>query len=75
MKKKSRVLTAVLEVCLAVTMMPMFSFAAETDGNAGLNDDITVIYSSDINGGVDTNIGLAGMAAYVNEMKTKSRYV
>lgn len=75
MKKKSRVLTAVLAVCLAVTMMPMFSFAAETDGNAGLNDDITVIYSSDINGGVDTNIGLAGMAAYVNEMKTKSRYV
>lgn len=75
MKKKSRVLTAVLAVCLAVTMIPMFSFAAETDGNAGLNDDITVIYSSDINGGVDTNIGLAGMAAYVNEMKTKSRYV
>ena len=56
-------------------MMPVISFAAETAGATGLNDNIVVLYSGDINGGVDANIGLAGMAAYANEMKTKSKYV
>ena len=75
MKKKSRILAAVLTVCLVITMMPVISFAAETAGATGLNDNIVVLYSGDINGGVDANIGLAGMAAYANEMKTKSKYV
>ena len=75
MKKKSRILAALLTVCLVITLMPVISFAAETAGTAGLNDNIVVLYSGDINGGVDANIGLAGMAAYANEMKTKSKYV
>ena len=74
MKRRSKILAAVLAVCLTVTMVPVISFAAET-GASGLNDNIAVLYSGDINGGVDSNIGLAGMAAYANEMKTKSRYV
>lgn len=75
MKKKSRILAAVLTACLVITMMPVISFAAETAGATGLNDNVVVLYSGDINGGVDANIGLAGMAAYANEMKTKSKYV
>ena len=75
MKKKSRILAALLAVCLVITMMPVISFAAETAGTTGLNDNVVVLYSGDINGGVDANIGLAGMAAYANEMKTKSKYV
>ena len=75
MKKKSRILAAVLTVCLVITMMPVISFAAGTAGATGLNDNVVVLYSGDINGGVDANIGLAGMAAYANEMKTKSKYV
>lgn len=74
MKRRSKILAAVLAVCLTVTMVPVISFAAET-GASGFNDNIAVLYSGDINGGVDSNIGLAGMAAYANEMKTKSRYV
>ena len=74
MKRRSKILAAVLAVCLTVTMVPVISFAAET-GASGLNDNIAVLYSGDINGGVDSNIGLAGMAAYAHEMKTKSRYV
>ena len=74
MKRRSKILAAVLAVCLTVTMVPVISFAAET-GASGLNDNIAALYSGDINGGVDSNIGLAGMAAYANEMKTKSRYV
>ena len=75
MKKKSRILAVLLTVCLVITLMPVISFAAETAGTAGLNDNVVVLYSGDINGGVDANIGLAGMAAYANEMKTKSKYV
>ncbi|MCI7618874.1 MAG: 5'-nucleotidase C-terminal domain-containing protein, partial [Firmicutes bacterium] len=75
MKKKSRILAAVLTVCLVTVMMPVISFAAETAGSSGLSDDIVVLYSSDINGGVDANIGLAGMTAYANEMKTRNKYV
>ena len=75
MKKKSRILAAVLTACLVITMMPVISFAAGTAGATGLNDNVVVLYSGDINGGVDANIGLAGMAAYANEMKTKSKYV
>ena len=75
MKKKSRILAALLTVCLVITLTPVISFAAETAGTTGLNDNVVVLYSGDINGGVDANIGLAGMAAYANEMKTKSKYV
>ena len=75
MKKKSRILAAVLTVCLVTVMMPVISFAAENAGASGLSDDIVVLYSSDINGGVDANISLAGMAAYANEMKTRNKYV
>lgn len=75
MKKKSRILAALLTVCLVITMMPVISFAAETAGTTGLNDNIVILYSGDINGSADANIGLAGMAAYANEMKTKSKYV
>ena len=74
MKRRSKILAAVLAVCLTVTMVPVISFAAET-GASGLNDNIAVLYSGDINGGVDSNIGLAGMAAYANEMKTKSTMI
>ena len=75
MKKKSRVLTAVIAVCLIAAMMPVGSFAAQTTAAAEQNDDIVVLYSGDINGAVDSNIGLAGMAAYANEKKSKSKYV
>ena len=68
MKKKSRILAALLTVCLVITLMPVISFAAESAGAAGPNNNIVVLYSGDINGGVDANIGLAGMADRVVEV-------
>ena len=44
MKRRSKILAAVLAVCLTVTMVPVISFAAET-GASGLNDNIAVLYS------------------------------
>lgn len=71
MKKKSKILTVALAICLAVTMIPVISFAAE----ASADKDIVILYSSDMNGGVDTNIAIAGMAAYANAMRSEGKYV
>lgn len=75
MKRKSRLLTVLLAVCLIAAVIPTASFAAGAGVTDGLDDDIVVLFSGDINGGVDANIGLAGMAAYANEMKIKHKYV
>ncbi len=71
MKRKSKILSVVLTVVMAVTMLPFMASAAETD----LSDNIVVLYSSDINGNISGNIGISGMVAYANEMKTTNKYV
>ncbi|MBQ4649700.1 MAG: bifunctional metallophosphatase/5'-nucleotidase [Firmicutes bacterium] len=71
MKKRNKILAAALALCLVFTMIPGLSFAAET----AAAKDIVVLYSSDINGSVDTNIGVAGMAAYANAMRAEGKYV
>ena len=71
MKKRNKVISMIIAVCLVVTMVPFMAYAAETE----LSDEIVVLYSSDINGGVAENLGVAGMAAYANEMKAGHKYV
>ena len=71
MKKRNKVVSIIIAVCLIVTMVPFMAYADETV----LSDEIVVLYSSDINGGVAENIGVAGMAAYANEMKATHKYV
>ncbi len=71
MKKRSKVVSMIIAVCMVMTMVPFMAYADTTD----LSDEIVVLYSSDINGGVAENIGVAGMAAYANEMKASHKYV
>ena len=71
MMKRTKLISMIIAVCLMVTMVPFAAYGAET----GLSDEIVVLYSSDINGGVAENLGVAGMAAYANEMKETHKYV
>lgn len=70
MRKKKAILSVLLALCLAATMMPMSAYAAEDVSN-----DIVVIYTGDMHGAVDSNITLAGLKAYANERQAKSRYL
>ena len=71
MKVRSKILAVAMMFCLIFTMIPGVSFAAETDAAK----DIVILYSSDINGGVDSDIGVAGMAAYANALRAEGKYV
>ena len=72
MDKKKMLLSVLLTLCLAITMMPSSAFAAETSTNA---NDIVIIYTGDMHGAVDSNITLAGVKAYANERQAQSRYL
>jgi len=39
------------------------------------NDDIVIIYTSDVHSAIDENIGYAGLVAYKKQAQTKSKYV
>ena len=59
MRKKKKLLTILMAVCLTVAMMPSLAFAANAK-----SDDIVVLYTNDVHCAVDSNIGYAGLAAY-----------
>ena len=65
MKGKRRFFAAVLTLCLVLTGMPGAAFGADTAA-AG---DIVILYSSDMHGGVDSNLGLAGRTFFVRERR------
>ena len=71
MKGKKKIFAAVLTLCLMLTGVPAAAFGEETAA-AG---DIVILYSSDIHGGVDSNLGLAGLAAYANEKRAQGSAV
>ena len=71
MKGKKKIFAAVLTFCLMLTGVPAVVFGEETAA-AG---DIVILYSSDIHGGVDSNLGLAGLAAYANEKRAQGSAV
>ena len=52
MKGKKKIFAAVLTFCLMLTGVPAVAFGEETAA-AG---DIVILYSSDIHGGVDSNL-------------------
>ncbi len=70
MIKKKAMMSLLLALCLVVTMMPMSAYAAEDASN-----DIVILYTGDMHGGVDSNITLAGLRAYANERQAKSKYL
>ena len=70
MIKKKAMLSLLLALCLAVTMIPTAAYGAED-----VSEDIVILYTGDIHGGVDANISLAGLRAYANERQAKSKYL
>ena len=55
---------------LLATMFPSAAFGADP-----LSDDIVILFSSDVHGQVEDNLGYAGLVAYKNEKLTTHRYV
>ena len=68
MIKKKAMLSLLLALCLAVTIIPAAAYGAED-----VSEDIVILYTGDIHGGVDANITLAGLRAYANERQAKSK--
>ena len=62
MKRIKKGLMILLALCLVVTMIPQTAFAANT-----ASDDIVVLYTGNIRGSADANIGLAGVRAYAKD--------
>ena len=71
MRGTKKFFAAVLTLCLALTGVPAAAFGAETAASS----DIVILYSSDMHGGVDSNLGLAGMVAYANEKRAQGAQV
>ena len=71
MKGKRKFFAAVLTLCLVLTGMPGAAFGAD----AAAAGDIVILYSGDMHGGVDSNLGLAGLAALANEKRAQGDYV
>ena len=70
MIKKKAMLSLLLALCLAVTMIHTAAYGAED-----VSEDIVILYTGDIHGGVGANISLAGLRAYANERQAKSKYL
>lgn len=70
MKMRRKALSVLLAICLIAAMMPTLAFAEETAA-----DDIVILYTGDMHGGVSDNISLAGVAAYAKEKKAQTSYV
>lgn len=69
--KTKKICSLLMAWILMVTMMPSAGFAAEYT----LSDDIVILFSGDVHGQVDENLGYAGLAAYENEMRIENKYV
>lgn len=67
---KKKIFCLVMALILAVTMMPASALGAD-----GRSDDIVILYSGDVHGQVDENLGFAAMAAYKNEKMISNSYV
>ncbi len=60
-----------MALMLVAAVIPAASYGAET----AQNDDIVILFSSDVHGKADENLGYAGLVAYANEMRSASKYV
>mgnify|MGYP000988538822 FL=1 len=72
MKKKNRVLAVLLSLFVMVSMMPVAMVTASAEEQS---DDIVILFSGDIHGSVDENLGLAGLEAYAKEKRITNKYV
>lgn len=68
---RRKTIAAVLAAALMAVMMP----AAALGADGSLSDDIVILFTGDVHGQADENLGYAGLAAYRNEKRTTNKYV
>ena len=68
---RRKTIAAVLTAVLVAVMMP----AAALGADSSLSDDIVILFTGDVHGQADKNLGYAGLAAYRNEKRTTNKYV
>lgn len=71
-KPISKVMAAVLAVVMSAMLMPSTALAADSSGQS---DDIVILFTGDVCGKADENLGYAGLAAYRNEKQISNKYV
>ncbi|MCI8608294.1 MAG: bifunctional metallophosphatase/5'-nucleotidase [Firmicutes bacterium] len=67
---RHKMLSMALALLLAVAMMPVSAFGADIGSS-----DIVILFSGDVHGQADENLGYAGLAAYKNEKMIATPYV
>ena len=68
--KGKKLVSALLAVLLAVSVIPASGYA-----DSALSEDIVILFTGDVHGQADENLGFAGLAAYENEMRIENKYV
>ena len=72
MKRKKTKILAVLMACILIFgMMPSSAFADA----ASQSGDIVILFTGDVHGQAEENLGYAGVAAYKKDMQAKNPYV
>lgn len=67
---KKKLFCFVMAAILVVTMIPAVALGADSQSN-----DIVILFSGDVHGQVDENLGYAALAAYKNEKSISNAYV
>ena len=70
MKKRNagKISSLILACILILTMIPAAAFSAES----AQSEDITILFTGDVHGQADENLGYAGLKAYENEMRREN---
>lgn len=73
MKKRNagKISCLIMACILILTMIPAAAFSAES----AQSEDIVILFTGDVHGQADENLGYAGLKAYENEMRRETRYV
>ena len=66
--KGKKLVSALLAVLLAVSVIPASGYA-----DSALSEDIVILFTGDVHGQADENLGFAGLAAYENEMRIENK--
>ena len=70
-KRFSKWMAVLLAAVMTVVMMPTAALGADSS----LSEDIVILFTGDVHGQADENLGYAGLTAYRNEKMISNKYV
>ncbi len=71
--KNKKLLSIILVLALVIGIVPLAGFADES--SVAKSNNIVVLYTGNLTGSVQDNIGIDGLVAYTNEKKDTNNYV